>query len=221
MADPLPRTSNQRRAGTRRGRLAAGSSAVESDDLAINTARQCAQRVQRRDLQARWFGSRRALDDFSTARNPSGPPRSRAAVVSSAVPRRALFPRIGTALAGTRAGRLCRAYRAGRCVAGSDRGWRARRRARGHSAPERSTRGFPSAARRAEPTSREPTPRCRNRRMGAVARWRRRRRMPRRPREIGTEVAAALRANPPTATIDPVTAAHAASQNATQPARRP
>lgn len=165
----------------------------------------------------------RALDDF-TARNPILSTAIQTGVgLFGGILGGALFPRIGTALAGTRAGQAVlgltgqAAALPGQIAGGARVAGRAALGAAGTLYTGLSFGGATSGTDFEE----------NQRRAAATAEWVRSQggggaaNAAPTAREIGTEVAAALRANPPTATIDPVTAAHAASQNATQPARRP
>lgn len=165
----------------------------------------------------------RALDNF-TAEHPIGSAalQTGGGLVGGLLGG-ALFPRIGTALAGTRAGQAVlgltgqAAALPGQIAGGARVAGRAALGAAGTLYTGLSFGGATSGTDFEE----------NQRRAAATAEWVRSQggggaaNAAPTAREIGTEVAAALRANPPTATIDPVTAAHAASQNATQPARRP
>lgn len=168
----------------------------------------------------------RALDDF-TARNPIGS----AALQSGGgllggILGGALFPRIGTALAGTRAGQAVlgltgRAAALPGQIAGGAAG--AGRAALGAAGALYAGLSFGGATSGTDFEENQ-------RRAAATAEWVRSQggmsvgnttasRTPPTADEIGRAVATALQSSP--LTIDPVTAAHAASQNATQPARRP
>lgn len=168
----------------------------------------------------------RALDNF-TAEHPIGSAAIQSGTgLLGGLLGGALFPRIGTALAGTRIGAAIAGTTAalpGQIAGGAAGAGRAALGAAGALYAGLSFGGATSGTDFEE----------NQRRAAATAEWVQSQgggtratnaataSAPLTAREIGTEVAAALRANPPTATIDPVTAAHAASQNATQPARRP
>lgn len=200
--------------------------AVESDDLATIRRNEAARAQAFTDTASAVVRFGRALDDF-TARNPIGSAalQSGGGLLGGLLGG-ALFPRIGTALAGTRAGQAVlgltgRAAALPGQIAGGAAG--AGRAALGAAGALYAGLSFGGATSGTDFEENQ-------RRAAATAEWVRSQggmsvgnttasRTPPTADEIGRAVATALQSSP--LTIDPVTAAHAASQNATQPARRP